>query len=90
MLEWNVFYYNSNTDTLEKTNILYRRERDIANLKQTTSNKSEFSRELHREMLHSCGPAAILKENKWKVNAFQQLDLNWNHFVDYCWNYKEN
>lgn len=97
MLEWNVFYYNPNTKKLEKTNILYHREKDIANLKQKSSDRSEFSEELRSEMMYHywgrCEWETIItpwppsaEDKEWKVDVFWQLDLNWRRFVDYCWN----
>lgn len=96
---WNVFYIDFNTGEIRVTNVLRGREDFIRTLKSKSASKEEFSKGLRSEMMYHywsraewevlispwCGRDNVPKS---KVDVFWQLQLNWERFVDYCWDYK--
>lgn len=97
-MTWNVFYYNFNTDRIEPYNVLSNQEDFIKQMKAKSASKEELAKELRSEMMYRywskaewevlispwCGrPDA----KEMKVDIFWQLELNWDRFVDYCWNW---
>ncbi len=96
---WNVFYSNFNTGKIESHNVLRGREKFIKNLRSKSASKEEFSKQLRSEMMYHywsraeweilLSPWCGQKDSeKRKVNVFDQLELNWDRFVDYCWEAK--
>lgn len=96
-MEWYVYTYDINSRKMRKYNILANREADIKNIKQKSNSKDEFSELLRKEMMYHywsrseweiiisawCGGDG---SEEAKIDVFDQLQMNWGAFVDYCWN----
>lgn len=97
-MEWNVFYSDFNTGKVTMYNVLKGREQFIKKLKTKSASKDEFAKGLRSEMMYYYWSKAEWEVliSPWlgrkdaeaeKIDVFWQLDLNWDRFVDYCWNF---
>lgn len=96
-MEWNVFYVNMNSRKLESYNVLAGREDFMKKLRKKFPDRNDFAKELRSEMMYHywsrcewetvISPWSCEEGKEWKVDVFWQLELNWDRFVDYCWNY---
>jgi len=95
-MEWNVFYDNVNKGNIEYCNVLAGRDELINELKSKAASKEEFSDKLRLEMMchywsraeweiEVCPLCGCREEEGKKIDVFDQLSLNWDRFVDYCW-----
>lgn len=98
-MTWNVFYSNFNTGKIELHNVLAGREKFIKDLRSKATSKEAFAKELRSEMMYHywCRAEWEILLSPWcgrkdakelKVDVFTQLELNWDRFVDYCWETK--
>lgn len=97
-MEWNVLYYNFNAKQIQPYNVLAYRDDKIKKLKKQSGSIEAFSEELRLEMMYyfwsKCEWEIIVKSLGWckdgsdekRVDAYDQLRLNWDRFVEYCWN----
>lgn len=96
-MEWNALYYNYNANQMEPHNVLRGREDFIRKMKKKFPAKEDFAKELRSEMQYRywskaeweivLTPLVGSRENAdRKIDVFDQLLLNWDKFVDYCWN----
>ena len=100
MLVWNVYYENFNKRKIETFNIFkhYRFWEDcIKNKKKNKNNKDNFVEQLRRDLRYY-----YWSKSEWeiiltswslrkdfdeeKIDVFDQIELNWDRFVDYVWN----
>lgn len=98
MMEWNVYHYDTNTRKIEPYNVLYRMEPFIKDLKKKYKDKEDFAEQLRKELMYHywsrceweivvsawCGGDG--KEAR-KIDVYSQIMMNWQPFVDYCWNF---
>lgn len=99
MLTWNVYYGNFNAKKIETFNIFkhtYFVNDCVHNFKHN-KDKDSFAKQLKRDLMYyfwsRCEWEIILSDwppsdrfNKAKIDAFDQIMLNWDIFVDYIWN----
>lgn len=99
MMEWNVYYYNCNANKMQSYNVLRGREDTIKKMKRKAKSFDEFKEELRREMMYyfwskfewemtisSYGGLTDGSE-AMRIDAWEQIKLNWNRFAEYCWCY---
>lgn len=95
-MTWNVFYYNFNEGKIESYNVLKGRESFIKKLKSRSASKENFAKKLRSEMMYYYWSKAEWEVliSPWcaggeaeeiKIDVFDQINLNWDRFVDYCW-----
>ena len=97
MLEWNVYYHNSDEDKIELRNVFdhWRLQEDLRLLLQCKT-KEEFEEQLNRDLMYYywsksewevvvypwCGS---MSNKPIKIDVYDQIKNNWNVFVDYVW-----
>ena len=97
-MEWNVLYYNYNAKEIQPYNVLHSRKDAIRKMKKKCGTYEAFSDELRREMMYyfwskfeweievsSYGGLTDGSEAR-RFDAYDQLRMNWDRFVEYCWN----
>lgn len=96
-MEWNVYYHDTNKGTIDVINVFEHLgvERFVRNLcKDKKLTREAFAEELRHELMYHfwsrCEYEVLIKE--WcgreaerKVDIYEQLMLNWDRFIDYCW-----
>lgn len=100
-MEWYVYHHNPNAQKIEKWNIfnnwVFCDEVEKLIHKQQLS-KEEFSEKVRKELMYrfwsKCEYEVIIspwvgKADEIKVDAYNQVMLNWDKFVDYVWSFKE-
>lgn len=100
-MEWYVYYYDMNEKRIEPYNVLggKRMPELIKRLrKKFNDSKEGFSEELRVELMRHywsrseweiiisawCGGDGC---EETKIDVYDQVKMNWNSFIDYCWNY---
>ena len=99
-MEWYVYYFDFNAREMRPYNALAC-EKVIKHLLKKSDTKSEFSAALRKEMMwrywSKCEWEVVLEE--WtgredrvreKIDVYDQLCLNWDRLVDYCWGFKKS
>lgn len=97
-MEWYVYIYDINSRTMRKYNVLARREDAIRKFKKKSNSIEEFSKMLRSEMMYYYWSKAEWEiiisawcggdgSEEAKIDVFDQLQMNWDAFVNYCWNY---
>ena len=103
MLVWNVFLSDINKKEIIVYNIFshYSFYNDLKEELKSNNDKEEFSKRLKRicryyfgakceyEIVLTCNPEWH-KFKKKTINAYSQLELNWNRFINYIWENKNN
>ena len=102
-MEWNVYYYNINKKKIETYNIFNHcgfLKYTLDHLKKV-KNKDDFALKLKSELMYYfwskaeweivISPWAVGDKEKdtVKIDIFDQVMLNWEAFVDYCWDNKK-
>ena len=95
-LEWNAYYYNINQRKIEKFNIFYHSSfrQDIEKiLKKNKERTKDAEEEILRSLMYYYWSKAeweILlcpwigeNNNEMKLDVYDQVMMNWNHFLDY-------
>lgn len=96
-MEWYVYIYDINSRTMRKHNVLAGREETIRRYKKESKSIEEFSKLLRSEMMayywSRCEWEILIsnwcggdRSEEKKIDVFDQLQLNWDVFVWYCWN----
>ena len=100
MLIWNVYYEDFNKKNIKTFNIFehYRFWEDcIKNKKKNKKDKDNFVKQLRQDLMYyfwskteweiilTSWPERKDFEEK-KIDVCDQIELNWNRFVDYVWN----
>lgn len=101
-MTWNVYYHSFNQDKIKVYNIFNHGgfNKGVKEILDKCKTKEEFAEELCRELFYYfCSKAEweiIIKpwcgggEYKGvKIDVYDQVMLNWDLFVDYCWNFRE-
>ena len=101
-MEWNVYYYNVNRQKIETFNIFKHGYfvKYIAQHLQTCVDKDSFAKELQSELRYY-----FWSKSEWeiiiapwvgnknpdevKIDVYDQIMLNFNIFVDYIWNNRQ-
>lgn len=100
MLTWNVYYEDFNRRNIKTFNIFehYRFWEDcIKNKKKNKEDKDSFIKQLRQDLMYyfwsrseweiiltSWPERKNFKEKK--IDVCDQIELNWDRFVDYVWN----
>lgn len=97
-MEWFVYYYNFNAGKIQPYNVLLGKSDKIRKLKRESSNDiAEFANKLRSEMMYyfwgkfeweitiSSYGDLTNGEERIRVDAWDQIAINWERFVDYCW-----
>lgn len=103
MLKWNVYIGNFNSKEIEIHNIFDHCrfwEDCIKNKKKNKNNKEEFVKQLRTDLqyyywckcewevtIHHFPESKRMKDKK--VDVYQQVIMNWDRFIDYLWDNKE-
>lgn len=104
MLTWNVYVGNFNARKIERHNVFDHwkfREDCIENRKKNGKDREAFAERLKRDLMYyywsKCEWEVIVSH--WpsgenfrdeKIDVYDQVRLNWDHFADYVWNHKED
>ena len=99
-MEWNVYKYNFNKNKIEVFNIFNHGNfrKDVESLlKKKIESKKVFSEELKKILVYYfwseteyeivVNPLADESNANKKVDVFEQVMNNWNHFLEYMWFY---
>lgn len=101
IMKWNVYYHNFNQNKIEVFDIFnyYNFYRDVKELLWIHKTKNRFAENLKKELSYYFRSRAewetVIKP--WcggdyegiKIDVYDQIMLNWDLFVDYCWNFRE-
>lgn len=99
-MEWNVYYENFNGRRIEKFNVFHhgRFFDDLKkNAKKNKNDKDAFAEQIRKDVAYyywsKCEWEIVLtswpprEQFEKKIDVYEQLKLNWNQFIDYCWNH---
>lgn len=98
--EWNVYYYDFTANEMKPYNVLSGFEKFVRDAQKYTIDKNEFAAKLKSEMMYhfwsKCEWEIVLTpwigrkdgRGEKKIDVYDQLRLNWDHFVDYCWTFE--
>lgn len=101
-IEWYVYYHDSNTQKIIKWNVFNHGsfKNEVNKILQEKLNKEDFSEKLKREIMYyfwsKCEYEIILSPwSPWtgraddiKIDVQDQIMMNFDRFVDYCWSFK--
>lgn len=100
-MEWNVYYHDSNAKKIRPYNVFnhggFRKDVETT-LKKKDLTRDEFSQDIRNNAMYyfwcKCEYEVIIKE--WtgspaeiKIDIFNQLRINWDHFIDYLWSLRK-
>lgn len=101
IIEWYVYYHDSNKQEIIKWNIFnhgsFKKEVDV--LLKEKIDKDDFSEKLKKEAMYyfwsKCEYEIILspwagRADDIKIDVYDQIMMNFDRFVDYCWNERWN
>lgn len=99
IIEWYVYYYDSNAQKIIKWNIFNHGsfKNEVDKILQEKLNKEDFSGKLKREVMYymwsKCEYEIILsswigRADDIKIDVYDQIMMNFDRFVDYCWSFK--
>lgn len=101
IIEWYVYYHDFNVQKIIKWNVFnhgtFKKEIDI--LLKEKIDKDDFSEKLKREVMYyfwsKCEYEIILspwigRADVIKIDIYDQIMMNFDRFVDYCWLFKED
>lgn len=99
IIEWYVYYHDSNAQKIIKWNIFnhgsFKKEVDV--LLKEKIDKDDFSEKLKRKVMYyfwfKCEYEIILspwtgRADDIKIDVYDQIMMNFDRFVDYCWSFK--
>lgn len=98
-LVWNVYRYEINHKKIEVFNIFDHGSflTDFYKLCDEDNNKDDFADRLKRILLYyywSKSEYEIIivpwlgdRDAEQKIDIYSQVMINWEHFLDYCWNW---
>ena len=96
-LEWNVIYFDVNKKAFTVYNVLSDRIiKEIVDRTKKITSRDLFAEEVRHIIMYyfwsKCEWEIVLQEwtgtskkEEIKVDAYDQLALNWNRFIDYLW-----
>ena len=99
-IEWYVYYYDVNRKKINTYNIFEHSsfKKEFSVLLQCDLTKEVFADQLRHILMYyfwsKCEWETVLKP--WvgdmnigkKIDVYDQIMLNWDKFVDYCWTFK--
>lgn len=102
-MEWNVYYHEINLDEIKTFNIFdhYYFVIDVQKAISKVENKEDFESKLKSELFYYYGSKAEWEviitswcggnreRNSIKIDVYNQIMMNWNIFVDYCWEHRK-
>lgn len=102
-MKWNVYFHDFNKNKIVTYNIFKhcKFNEDIQKLIKNNYSKEEFKERLKRELMYffwsKCEYEIIIspwvgrnkEEAEVKIDIYDQVMLNFDRFVDYCWSFKE-
>ena len=99
IIEWYVYYHDSNAQKIIKWNVFNHGtfKNEVNKILQEKLNKDNFSEKLKREVIYyfwsKCEYEIILspwtgRADDIKIDVYDQIMMNFNSFVDYCWSFK--
>lgn len=102
-MEWNVYFHDFNRNEIITYNIFrhYRFNEEVQKLIHSKIDKMEFKEKLRKELMYwfwsKCEYEIVMspwvgrnkEEAEVKIDIHDQVMLNFNRFVDYCWSFKE-
>lgn len=99
-MEWNVYYYNINSHRIMPFNVFnhVRFKNEVLAIKNKTKNYEEFTEEIRKILLYYfwskseyeviiapwCGGN---NKEAIKVDIYSQVIMNWEHFINYIWEF---
>lgn len=98
-LEWNVYRYDINYKKMKVFNIFEHGgfSTDFHKLCNKDNNEEDFADKLKRILLYyywSKSEHEIIifpwlgdRDTGQKIDIYSQVMINWEHFLNYCWNY---
>ena len=99
IIEWYVYYHDSNAQKIIKWNIFnhgsLKKEVDV--LLKEKIDKNNFSEKLKRKVMYyfwsKCEYEIILspwtgRADDIKIDVYDQIMMSFDRFVDYCWSFK--
>ena len=99
LIEWYVYYHGINRRKIIKWNIFeHSTFRDkVEDMLKENLTKEEFSAQLKKELMYYMWSKSEyeLILHPWigdasdvKIDIYDQVTMNWDSFVDYCWSFK--
>lgn len=100
-MEWYVYYHDFNAQKIIKWNVFNHGafKKEINTLLKEKIDKDDFSEKLKREVMYyfwsKCEYEIILapwigRADVTKIDIYDQIMMNFDRFVDYCWLFKED
>lgn len=100
-LSWNVFLYDFNSKEIRAYNIFDHSgfAKDIEEILSLGLTREGFDSRLRKELLYYfwCKSEYEIILTPWigdkverKVDAYTQVEINWQQFSDYVWNHRNN
>lgn len=98
VIEWYVYYHDSNAQKIILWNVFNHGsfKNEVDKLLNEEVTKEEFIDKLKRKLMYyfwsKCQYEIILspwtgRANNIKIDIYDQIMLNWDKFVDYCWSF---
>ena len=98
-IEWYVYYYDVNRKKIDTYNIFEHSsfKKEFSVLLQCDLTKEVFSDQLKHILQYyfwgKCEWEIVLNHDNGtnigrKIDVYNQVMLNWDKFVDYCWSFK--
>lgn len=97
-MEWNVYYYNINKNKIETYNIFNHGgfNKDVLGDLDKYRNREDFAKALQSNLRYyfwsKCEWEVLIypwpvgpNDEATKIDVFDQVMLNWDAFVEYCW-----
>lgn len=99
-IEWYVYYHDSNAQKIIKWNVFNHGsfKKEVDKILQEKLNKEDFAEKLKREVMYyfwsKCEYEIILspwtgRADDIKIDVYNQIMMNFDRFVEYCWNEKK-
>lgn len=103
ILEWNVYFHDFNRNEIVVYNIFrhYKFNEEVQKLIKSKIDKTEFKEKLRKELMYwfwsKCEYEVIIspwvgrnrEEAEVKIDIHDQVMLNFDRFVDYCWSFRK-
>ena len=99
LIEWYVYYYDSNAQKIIKWNVFNHGtfNKEVDKLLREKPTKEEFIDKLKRQLMYyfwsKCQYEIILspwtgQADNIKIDIYDQIMMNFDRFVDYVWSFK--
>ena len=99
IIEWYVYYHEFNAQKIIKWNVFNHGsfKNEVDKILQEKLNKEDFAEKLKREVMYyflsKCEYEIILspwtgRADDIKIDVYDQIMMNFDRFVDYCWSFK--